>query len=74
MLNIPYLICSRCKWRNEPPLHDISFLFIQILDDDGLASPGEIIRPHDIYINKESPVVTRGPIVSPMGLADRSFF
>lgn len=45
----------------------------QILDDDGLASPGEIIRPHDIYINKESPVVTRGPIVSPMGLADSAY-
>ncbi|KAL1537737.1 DNA-directed RNA polymerase III subunit 2 [Salvia divinorum] len=31
----------------------------QILDDDGLASPGEIIRPRDIYINKQSPIDTK---------------
>ena len=44
---------------------------MQILDDDGLAAPGEIVRPDYIYINKQSPVVTRGPITSPMGLPDR---
>ncbi|CAL5350659.1 unnamed protein product [Camellia sinensis] len=43
-----------------------------ILDDDGLAAPGEIIRPNDIYINKQSPIVTRGAIVPPMGLNDKS--
>ncbi|PHT43426.1 hypothetical protein CQW23_17451 [Capsicum baccatum] len=43
---------------------------MQILDDDGLAAPGEIIRPHDIYTNKESPTVTRTPVTSPMGLPD----
>ncbi|TMW95667.1 hypothetical protein EJD97_008514, partial [Solanum chilense] len=31
---------------------------MQILDDDGLATPGEIIKPRDIYINKESPTIT----------------
>ncbi|AED95209.1 unnamed protein product [Arabidopsis thaliana] len=31
---------------------------MQILDDDGLATPGEIIRPNDIYINKQVPVDT----------------
>ncbi|XP_071901923.1 DNA-directed RNA polymerase III subunit 2-like isoform X1 [Coffea arabica] len=46
---------------------------LQILDDDGLASPGEIIRPDYIYINKQSPVVTRGPITSPMGLPDSAY-
>lgn len=46
---------------------------MQILDDDGIAAPGEIIRPNDIYINKESPVQTRGQIVSPMGLPDSHF-
>ncbi|XP_052171980.1 DNA-directed RNA polymerase III subunit 2 isoform X2 [Diospyros lotus] len=47
---------------------------MQILDDDGLAAPGEIIRPHDIYINKQSPVVTRGPpITSTMGLSDSQY-
>ncbi|KAL2514716.1 nuclear RNA polymerase C2 [Forsythia ovata] len=46
---------------------------MQILDDDGLAAPGEIIRPHDIYINKESPTITRGPVTSPMGLPDSAY-
>ncbi|KAK4253155.1 hypothetical protein QN277_010759 [Acacia crassicarpa] len=32
---------------------------MQILDDDGLAAPGEIIRPNDIYINKQSPIDTK---------------
>lgn len=45
----------------------------QILDDDGLAAPGEIIRPDYIYINKQSPIVTRGPITSPMGLPDSAY-
>ncbi|KAE9446843.1 hypothetical protein C3L33_21268, partial [Rhododendron williamsianum] len=43
---------------------------MQILDDDGLAAPGEIIRPHDIYINRQSPVATRGAMVSPLTLTD----
>ncbi|KAI5664174.1 hypothetical protein M9H77_23497 [Catharanthus roseus] len=46
---------------------------MQILDDDGLAAPGEIIRPHDIYINKESPKVIRGPVTSPAGLSDSDY-
>lgn len=37
-------------------------LLIQVLDKDGLAAPGEILRNGDIYINKESPVETRGPL------------
>ncbi|KAK2634395.1 hypothetical protein Ddye_029187 [Dipteronia dyeriana] len=37
---------------------------VQVLDDDGIASPGEIIRPNDIYVNKESPLETGGPIKS----------
>lgn len=47
------------------------FVHIKILDDDGIAAPGEVIRPGDIYINKESPIITRGPMVSPAGLPDR---
>ncbi|KAG2668949.1 hypothetical protein I3760_14G012400 [Carya illinoinensis] len=46
---------------------------MQILDDDGIAAPGEVIRPGDIYINKESPIITRGPMVSPAGLPDRAY-
>ncbi|MED6179430.1 DNA-directed RNA polymerase III subunit 2 [Stylosanthes scabra] len=34
----------------------------QILDDDGLAAPGEIIKPSDIYVNKQSPIDTRSSI------------
>ncbi|KAH9686455.1 DNA-directed RNA polymerase III subunit 2 [Citrus sinensis] len=44
---------------------------MQILDDDGLAAPGEIIKPNDVYINKESPLETRGSIMSPTGQTDR---
>jgi hypothetical protein len=43
-----------------------------VLDDDGLAAPGEIIRHGDIYINKESPIETRGPLKSAAALADVS--
>ncbi|KAF8049674.1 hypothetical protein N665_0012s0274 [Sinapis alba] len=38
---------------------------MQILDDDGIAAPGEIIRPNDVYINKQIPVDTRDNITSP---------
>ncbi|KAG6476798.1 hypothetical protein ZIOFF_066046 [Zingiber officinale] len=30
-----------------------------ILDDDGIAAPGEIIRNNDIYVNKKTPINTR---------------
>ncbi|CAN1745027.1 DNA-directed RNA polymerase III subunit 2 [Linum perenne] len=30
----------------------------RILDEDGIASPGQIIRGNDIYVNKESPMDT----------------
>ncbi|PHT43424.1 hypothetical protein CQW23_17449 [Capsicum baccatum] len=47
---------------------------MQILDDDGITSPGEIIRRHDIYINKESPTVTRPiPGTSPTALPDTAY-
>uniref|UniRef100_A0A1J3DA34 DNA-directed RNA polymerase subunit beta n=1 Tax=Noccaea caerulescens TaxID=107243 RepID=A0A1J3DA34_NOCCA len=39
---------------------------MQILDDDGIASPGEIIRPNDVYINKQIPVDTRENIKGPL--------
>ncbi|XP_021801758.1 DNA-directed RNA polymerase III subunit 2-like isoform X1 [Prunus avium] len=37
---------------------------MRVLDDDGLAAPGEIIRRNDILINKQVPVVTRGQFKS----------
>ncbi|CAI9113304.1 OLC1v1013878C1 [Oldenlandia corymbosa var. corymbosa] len=43
-----------------PPREGYEAERMQILDDDGIAAPGEIIRTHDIYINKQSPTVTRG--------------
>ncbi|KAH9752415.1 DNA-directed RNA polymerase III subunit 2 [Citrus sinensis] len=46
---------------------------MQILDDDGLAAPGEIIKPNDVYINKESPLETRGSIMSPTGQTDSRY-
>ncbi|KAG6393793.1 hypothetical protein SASPL_144365 [Salvia splendens] len=47
----------------------------QILDDDGLASPGEIIRPRDIYINKQSPIDTKsgGSISNTVKLKDSQY-
>ncbi|KAG2301822.1 hypothetical protein Bca52824_030473 [Brassica carinata] len=39
---------------------------MQILDDDGIAAPGEIIRPNDVYINKQMPVDTRDNITAPL--------
>ncbi|XP_047306154.1 DNA-directed RNA polymerase III subunit 2-like [Impatiens glandulifera] len=33
---------------------------MNILDNDGIASPGEIIRSGDIYVNKQIPLVTSG--------------
>lgn len=46
---------------------------MKILDYDGLAAPGQIIRHLDILLNKESPTVTRGPVASPMGLPDSAY-
>ncbi|XP_059652045.1 DNA-directed RNA polymerase III subunit 2 [Cornus florida] len=45
---------------------------MQILDDDGIAAPGEIIRPNDIYVNRESPKITKGPPL-PHGLPDGAY-
>ncbi|OMO89734.1 hypothetical protein COLO4_19613 [Corchorus olitorius] len=43
-------------------------------DDDGIAAPGEIIRPDDVYINKQSPVITRGSrITSAEPLPDNAY-
>ncbi|KAL8506631.1 hypothetical protein ACS0TY_017502 [Phlomoides rotata] len=44
----------------KPQREDYDFEKMQILDDDGLAAPGEIIRPGDIYINKQSPIRNTG--------------
>ncbi|KAK9164269.1 hypothetical protein Syun_005171 [Stephania yunnanensis] len=46
---------------------------MQILDDDGLAAPGEIIRPYDIYINKQSPINKEISVHSPAGLPDSAY-
>ncbi|KAK7262597.1 hypothetical protein RJT34_30172 [Clitoria ternatea] len=45
----------------------------QILDDDGIAAPGEIIRPNDIYINKQSPIDTRYNAGSAGNLPDSAY-
>ncbi|TYI53442.1 hypothetical protein E1A91_D11G004500v1 [Gossypium mustelinum] len=42
---------------------------MQILDDDGIAAPGEIIRPNDILLNKVS-IHTRGIPISSEPLLD----
>ncbi|GBG88963.1 hypothetical protein CBR_g48573, partial [Chara braunii] len=45
----------------------------QILDQDGIASVGEMIRPGDVYVNKQSPVNTRDPVANPMALPDSAY-
>ncbi|KAI3892847.1 hypothetical protein MKW92_036924 [Papaver armeniacum] len=35
---------------------------MRILDKDGIAIPGQIIRPRDIYVNKEVPKDTQGTV------------
>ncbi|MBA0685239.1 hypothetical protein Goari_012912, partial [Gossypium aridum] len=47
----------------------IKFLHCQITDDDGIAAPGEIIRPNDILLNKVS-IHTRGIPISSEPLLD----
>ncbi|CAI5930828.1 unnamed protein product [Closterium sp. NIES-64] len=42
----------------------------QLQDHDGIAAPGEFIRPGDIYVNKQSPSNTRDAILNPMALPD----
>ncbi|KAI3834885.1 hypothetical protein MKW98_015998 [Papaver atlanticum] len=32
---------------------------MKVLDEDGIAAPGEIIRPYDIYVHKEVPMNTK---------------
>lgn len=41
------------------------------MDADGIGAPGEIIRPKDIYLNKQSPINTRDRFDHPMDLPDR---
>ncbi|KAJ4832036.1 DNA-directed RNA polymerase III subunit 2 [Turnera subulata] len=45
----------------------------RVLDDDGLAAPGQIIRNGDVYVNKECPIETRGPLKSAAALADTRY-
>ncbi|XP_065867550.1 DNA-directed RNA polymerase III subunit 2 [Euphorbia lathyris] len=40
----------------------------RVLDDDGLAAPGEIIKLNNVYIKKESPLETRGQLKSSAAL------
>ncbi|KAF3789669.1 DNA-directed RNA polymerase III subunit 2 [Nymphaea thermarum] len=44
-----------------------------VLDADGIAAPGEIIRPKDIYLNKQSPINTRDRFDHPMDLPDSAY-
>lgn len=38
-----------------------------VLDVDGLASPGEFVRPGDVYLNIQRPVNTRDPVLPTAG-------
>eukprot|EP00252_Welwitschia_mirabilis_P002829 TRINITY_DN12826_c0_g1_i1.p1 TRINITY_DN12826_c0_g1~~TRINITY_DN12826_c0_g1_i1.p1 ORF type:complete len:928 (-),score=181.14 TRINITY_DN12826_c0_g1_i1:493-3177(-) len=45
----------------------------QALDLDGIASPGQIIRNNDIYINKQTPINIRDDVANPMALPDSAY-
>ncbi|KAI0527193.1 hypothetical protein KFK09_002792 [Dendrobium nobile] len=42
----------------------------QALDADGIAAPGQIVRRHDILVNKQSPRNKKDRITNPMALKD----
>eukprot|EP00898_Chlorokybus_atmophyticus_P001524 jgi/Chlat1/2372/Chrsp17S02643 len=44
-----------------------------LLDRDGIAAVGELIRPGDVYVNKQIPSNTRDPISNPAAMPD-SFY
>ncbi|PKA51483.1 DNA-directed RNA polymerase II subunit RPB2 [Apostasia shenzhenica] len=43
---------------------------LEALDADGIAAPGQIIRKHDVLVNKQSPINKKDKISNPMGLKD----
>eukprot|EP01098_Paradermamoeba_levis_P010664 TRINITY_DN4487_c0_g3_i2.p1 TRINITY_DN4487_c0_g3~~TRINITY_DN4487_c0_g3_i2.p1 ORF type:complete len:1132 (+),score=308.58 TRINITY_DN4487_c0_g3_i2:455-3397(+) len=45
----------------------------QTLDLDGIGSPGEIIHPGDIYVNKQSPINTLDTLSNPENIPDSAF-
>ncbi|XP_024402196.1 DNA-directed RNA polymerase III subunit 2 [Physcomitrium patens] len=45
----------------------------QLQDHDGIAAVGEMIRPGDIYVNKQSPIDTRNNVNNPMALPDSAY-
>ncbi|WCJ39192.1 DNA-directed RNA polymerase III subunit 2 [Euphorbia peplus] len=45
----------------------------RVLDDDGLAAPGEIIKLNNVYIKKESPLETRGPPLASAALRNLKY-
>ncbi|CAA0831190.1 nuclear RNA polymerase C2 [Striga hermonthica] len=47
---------------------------MQILDNDGIAAPGQIIRKDDIYINKRTPKVTRGKRNFHVDVSDSAYY
>ncbi|KAK6916109.1 RNA polymerase Rpb2, domain 5 [Dillenia turbinata] len=70
----PFTILGVCAGLIPFPHHNQSPRnTYQILDDDGLASPGEIIRSNDIYINRESPINTKETVANPMALPDSAY-
>ncbi|XP_039049458.1 DNA-directed RNA polymerase III subunit 2 [Hibiscus syriacus] len=46
---------------------------MQKLDNDGIATPGEIIRPKDVLLNKEVPIYKSGSSVSSESLRDSAY-
>ncbi|TYK03821.1 DNA-directed RNA polymerase III subunit 2 isoform X2 [Cucumis melo var. makuwa] len=65
-----YQLDVKNAFLNENLVEEV-YMSPMILDDDGLAAPGEIIRPNDVYVNKQSPIITKG---SPLpGIPDSAY-
>ncbi|KAK9663844.1 hypothetical protein RND81_14G002200 [Saponaria officinalis] len=45
---------------------------MQALDEDGIAAPGQVVRPDDFLVNKQTPFDIRGP-VPPGGVHESQF-
>jgi DNA-directed RNA polymerase beta subunit len=60
------LICAYIKWESILIWHPD----VQLQDQDGIAAVGEMIRPGDIYVNKQSPIDTRNTVIYPNAMPD----
>ncbi|GJN18746.1 hypothetical protein PR202_gb05942 [Eleusine coracana subsp. coracana] len=72
------LIKKNMRVLDEDGIAVVVVVVVVVVDEDGIAAPGQIIRNHDVYVNKQSPKNTRSGSVAPLRvpaplLADNRF-